>query len=84
MSSKVDRKPTFDQTKKPIEYIRRDTAVHRRKTKQLSHALRDETQRTKKSVSNFIEENKKLFQDVSRLNLKRAEQVRRQFKENRI
>ena len=34
-------------------------------------------------LSSFVESKKQLFQDVSRLNLKRAEQIRKQFSEKR-
>ena len=67
-----------------MDYIRPATAHPKAKQKKLMQAVGKETRLSKGPESTMIQENKELFDKVSRQNLKRADQLRCQFSEQRI
>lgn len=64
-------------------YIQPDTVEPKLKQKRLKSAVNSEARSVGNPNSNFIEHNKKNFMNVSNLNLRRAEQIRQQFNQQR-
>lgn len=66
-----------------VKYIIPETPEPREAQKRLKAEVNNESRSVGNAKSQFIEDNKKQFMDVSTLNLRRAEQIRKQMNEQR-